>query len=339
MTMSVKDKARTYRELGKLLAASFPMDKSITMLLGQHTRGARHTFLRGIDAGFAQRLSLSEAMNQNNRGVASAMELSLIESGERSGRLAAACEHLAHYFETWDKGIREARAAMIYPLILLHVGVLLPEVSRYTLLSNLPGHEAAAGSVVTAVLLRLGIFWVGLAVLWFLWRALSQSATRSESADRILNMVPLIASVRRHWALARFCQVFHSALLAGMRISECLRMAGDASQSGILLNGAARASAEVEQDASLAEGLSRSRRFPTLFVNAIATSEASGGLDRELARWAQAETDLASEAQRSAAEWYPKVLYFLIVGYIATRIIGFASDYFGAIGDVDSWMK
>ena len=339
MRMSVKDKARTYRELGKLLAASFPMDKSITMLLGQHTSGPRHAFLRGIDAGFARRLGLSEAMRENNRGIASEMELSLIESGERSGRLAAACEHLAHYFETWDKGIREARGAMIYPLVLLHAGVLLPEISRYTLLSNLPGHEAAAGGLVPAVLLRLGIFWAGLALLWFVWRALSQAATRSESVDRILNMVPLIASVRRHWALARFCQVFHSALLAAMRISECLHMAGEASQSGILRQGAERAAAEVELESTLAQGLARSKRFPTLFTNAVATAEASGGLDREFARWAQAETDLAGEAQRSAAEWYPKVLYFLIVGYIATRIIGFASDYFGPIGDVDSWMK
>jgi type II secretory pathway component PulF len=109
MTMSVKEKARTYRELGKLLGASFPMDKSIAMLLGQHTRGPRHVFLKGIDAGFAQRLSFAESMRQHNRDITSEMELSLIDSGERSGRLAQACEHLAHYFEVWDKGIREAR--------------------------------------------------------------------------------------------------------------------------------------------------------------------------------------------------------------------------------------
>lgn len=339
MTMNVKDKARTYRELGKMLAASFPMDKAISMLLGQHPSGPRHQFLRGIDAGFAQRLSFADAMRTHNHGIVTEMELNLIESGERSGRLAAACEHLAHYFEVWHKGIREARGAMLYPLVLLHAGVLLPEVSRHLLLSNLPGKESATENVVFAVALRLGIFWAALALLWLLWRTLSKAATHSEAVDRVLNMVPLIASVRRHWALARFCQVFHSTLLASMRISECLRMAGEAAQSGTLRNGAARAADEVALDSTLAEGLARSKRFPVHFTNAIATAEASGGLDREFARWAQAETDLAGEAQRSAAEWYPKVLYFLIIGYIATRIIGFASSYFGALGDVDSMLK
>ena len=339
MSMSVKDKARTYRELGKLLKASFPMDKAVTLLLGQQASGPRHAFLLGISTGFAHQLSFAQAMRQNNHGIASEMELSLIESGERSGRLAAACEHLAHYFETWHKGIREARGAMLYPLILLHVGVLLPEVSRYMLLSNLPGQEAAANGVVPAVLLRLGIFWAGLVALWLVWRAMSKAATTSETADRILNMVPLISAVRRHWALARFCQVFHSTLLAAMRITDCLHMAGEAAQSGTLRNGARRAADEVKLDSTLAEGMARSKRFPTVFTNSIATAEAAGGLDHEFARWAQAETDLASESQRSAAEWYPKILYFLIVGYIATRIIGFASDYFGALGDVDAWMK
>jgi len=54
---------------------------------------------------------------------------------------------------------------------------------------------------------------------------------------------------------------------------------------------------------------------------------------------AQAETDLAVEAQKRAADWIPKVLYFAVLGYIATRIISFASDYFGTIMNFDSYMK
>jgi len=152
-------------------------------------------------------------------------------------------------------------------------------------------------------------------------------------------MIPLIGSVRRHWALARFCQVFHSALLASMRITECLRMAGDASQSGTLLNGGEQAASNIGLGKTLAEAMVQTRRFPRLFTNAVQTSEASGRMDVEFDRWAQAETDMATESQRRAADWYPKILYFGVLGYIAVRVIGFASDYFGVITNSDQWMK
>jgi type II secretory pathway component PulF len=99
MTLSVKDKARLYREFSKLFAASFPMDKSVTMLAEQHSSGPRHVFLQGLQAGLASKLSFAEALKTQNSALATDLELSLIDSGERSGRLAQACEHLAHYFD------------------------------------------------------------------------------------------------------------------------------------------------------------------------------------------------------------------------------------------------
>ncbi|MFZ4595111.1 MAG: type II secretion system F family protein [Verrucomicrobiaceae bacterium] len=334
MTLSVNDKARLYRELGKLFAASFPMDKSIALLTEQHSSGTRHEFLNGLQAGLASKLSFAESLKQQNGHFATELELSLIDSGERSGRLAQACEHLAHYFETWNKSIREARGALIYPMLLLHVGIILPEISRYMMLSSIK--EIA---VVPAILSRLAIFWTLIVATGFAWKSLSKAATKSETIDSILNRIPIIGAVRRHWALARFCQVFHSALLAALRISECLHMAGEGSQSGTLRSGAGKAAFRVELSDTLAEGLANSHSFPQLFVNSIATSEASGGLDREFERWAQAETDMAVEAQKRAAEWIPKGLYFLVLGYVATRIISFASDYFGTIMNFDSYMN
>ena len=327
MGMNVKAKARMYRELGKLLGASFPMDKSITMLLNQNPRGPKHDFLAGIDKGFAQRMSFAEAMRVYNHGSAGSMELSLIEAGEQSGRLAESCVHLAHYFETWSKGIREARGAMIYPMLLLHLGVVLPEVSRFYMQGALgkETHPAAA------ILWRLILFWLALLLLWAAWGALTRAAVRSDGTDRLLNRLPLIGAVRRHWALARFTQVFHSGLLAAMRISECLRLGGDASQSGTLLKGSQMAAATVERGGTLSGGLADSRCFPQDFTNSVATAEAAGGMDREMARWAEAEISLATEAQRNAADWYPKALYFGVVGYVAFRIVMMFKEYFGAI--------
>jgi type II secretory pathway component PulF len=334
--MTVIDKARIYRELAKLLSASFPMDKAVAMLADQHTSGPRGEFLRGIQSGLEQHLGLAGAMQGHAGHLISPMEFSLVDAGERSGHIAQACEHLAHYFEVWHKGIREARSAMVYPLILLHLGIVLPEFARWMMMKNLRGEDT---HIVEALIWRIGGFWLLLAIAAWVWRRLSNVATTSAAMDRAINAVPLLNSVRQHWALARFCQVFHSTLMAGLNIGQCLQLAGDASQSGTLRSGAIDAAKRIEHGADLAGGLKDSGGFSRLFINAMTTAEASGGLDRELQRWATAETDLAVEAQRRVSDWFPKILYFGVVGYVAWRIISFSTMMFSNVMDMANQLK
>ncbi len=325
--MSVTEKARLYRELGKLLASGFHMDRTVTLLLGQGPSPGRRAFLQAVQHGLDERLSFAEALRKHHGGLASGLELSLLDSGERSGRLGEACTHLARYFAVWDAGARAARSAMVYPLLLLHAGVVLPQFSRATLLGAM-GKEVNA---TNAIVWRLVLFWAALLVLWLVWKSLSAAAQRSRWVDEWIGYLPLIGSVRRHWALARFCQVFHSGLLASMRITDCLHLSGDASQSGLLRAGASSASKRVAEGEELAPSLGRTHCFPKIFTDSISTAEAAGGLDTEMARWAEAETEMAAEAQARVAEYYPKALYFCILGYVGYSIVSFATEYFGVL--------
>ena len=320
-----------YHEFARLFGAAFPMDKSVDMLLGQKPTAHRREFLEGLKQGIAGQLGFSESVRTYNHRLASGLELTLIESGERSGRLAETCEHLAHYFETWEKGRVAARNAMIYPLVLMHLGVIVPEFFKHVT-AGIEGNETNLGA---AIFWRLLIFWALLFGSRFLWKTLSRMAVKSASVDRLLNLLPLIGSVRRHWALARFCQVFNSGLLASMRISECLRMAGEASQSGILLEGSHSVAANVDMGRTLTESFEFPRSFDRTFVTSIATAEAAGGLDTEMGRWASAETEAAAQAQKSAAELYPKALYFCIVFYVGYSIVRAYADYYAPLMNFD----
>jgi type II secretory pathway component PulF len=338
--MNVAEKSRLYRELAKMLTAGFHMDRTVELLLNQRpSRGIRR-YLRGLQRGFQQHQSLATAVREQNASQVTDLELSLITSGEVSGRLGQSFAHLSHYYETALKGIREARSAMIYPLILLHLGVVIPAFVKSILLGALQkvskeGKDAAPPpSAVVEVLTHLSLFWLGLILVWLLWRMVKSLAKQSMWFDRLLGMIPLIGAARRHWALARFCQVFHSGLLAGMRIYECLMMGGDASQSGTVRSGTRKAYPKVLQGELLAESLRYGGGFPRIFVDSVATAEATGVLDNEVARWAVSETEGAMSAQRRAADWYPKILYFIILGYIGWRIITLMQTIMGAFGGV-----
>ena len=325
--MNLKEKAQLYRDFAKLLGASFPINKGVLMLLGQQPSKSRRELLQGLDQGFAAGLGFAASMRTYNGSQAGSLELTLLEAGERSGHLGQACQHLADYFETAYKGVASARSAMVYPLILLHLGVILPEVPRFVIgaFNETDTHPGEA------IVLRLVGFWVLLLAIFACWRWLSRTAVTSEPADRMLAALPIIGSTRQHWALARFCQVFNGALLASMRMTECIRLAGEASQSALLQAGATATALSLDQGHTLTEAIESSHRFPRHFVTSIATAEAAGGLDIEMGRWATAETEFAAEAQKNAANFYPKVLYFGVVMYVGYRVVSVFSDYYGSM--------
>jgi type II secretory pathway component PulF len=76
----------------------------------------------------------------------------------------------------------------------------------------------------------------------------------------------MVGGVRRHWALARFCQVFHTGLLASFRMSEILELAGDASQSARLREAGHRAAHSLEAGDLLTNAMKKTGAFPRAFI-------------------------------------------------------------------------
>ncbi len=312
--MTAEDKATLYRELAKLIGADFHFDRSIKLLLGQNPPAARRQFLEGMERGLARGVGVAAAIESENKALVTGMEIALVTAGERSGRMAETFEHLAGYFATLDDAMRAARGALVYPLILVHLAVVLPELP-----AAFAGQNASGFFV--AVLSRLGVLWLAILVVAWAWRALSAAAVSSVAADRVLRRLPFIGATRAHWALARLAQVFHAGLLAALRVSEITRIAGEASQSGQMREGAERAADGVEAGQPLSISLRATSAFPSGFVDGVATAEEVGSLDREMQRWAEIETDAAAESTRRAALWLPKIAYALVALYVGWRVI------------------
>lgn len=322
--MTTKQRAQLYYELAKLLGAGMHVDRSVELLLEQQPPAAIATYLRGLQRGLEERLSVAEAIAKHNAATVSPLEVSLLTAGERGGRLESACEHLAQYFDLRHKSSSKAFGALVYPTILLHMGLVIPELP-----AMVTGDETSNAAV--RLLLALGVMWLVIGALAFVgWRAL-QSAVHNAAVDRFLRSIPLVGTTRKHWALARFCQVFHTGLLAALKMSETLKLAGDASQSAVLSEASAQAAKSIEQGSTLAGSLQSSDVLSKSFYNAVDTAEQTGTLDREMERWAKAEAEMAARAQDRVAEWLPRLFYAVVVIYVAIRILGMVSGYYANV--------
>ena len=120
--MSAKAKAHLYRQLAQLIGSGFHLDRSLDLLLGQQPDRAVKPMLLGLRAGVASGIGLGESAKSHT----SPLEHAMLSAGERSGRLAEACAHLADHFDTAHRSREAAINALIYPVVLAHIGVALP---------------------------------------------------------------------------------------------------------------------------------------------------------------------------------------------------------------------
>ncbi|WP_395750745.1 type II secretion system F family protein [Prosthecobacter sp.] len=324
--MKLSEKALLYRELAKLVGANFHLDRSIELLLKQKPSHARRSWLQGLQTGLKEGKTIAASITEHCGDFSDTLEFALIDAGERSGRLGDAFSHLSRYFEAWHMAVKQALGAMIYPLVLAHLGVILPELPTMVT-ATMEDRPLSYGGIF----LPLAILWLVLLSLFLLWRWLARLGAASAAVDRWLLHIPLIGSVRRHWALARFSQVFYASLLASMRMTECMQLAGGASHSGMLRRASEDAARRIAAGATISGAMADVHGFPDVFVDGIATAEESGTLDHEMNRWAAAETIEAGDAVQRAAQWLPKIAYAFAVIYVTYRIITLMTGYFSGV--------
>jgi len=328
--MKLSEKALLYRELAKLVGANFHLDRSIELLLRQNPSHARRTWLQGLQFGLKEGKSIAASITEHCAAFSDALEFALIDAGERSGRLVDAFSHLSRYFEAWNIAVKQAIGAMIYPLILAHMGIVVPELpTMFT--ATLEDKPYSPGSIF----MPLAILWLLLLSLFLLWRWISRLGAESAGVDLWLGRLPLIGSARRHWALARFCQVFHASLLASMRMTECMQLAGSASHSGLLRHASRDAAQRIAAGETIAGAMADVHGFPMEFVHGTATAEEAGTLDHEMNRWAAVETIEAGDAVQRASQWLPKIAYAVVVMYVVYRIFAMMSGYGAMLKQID----
>ena len=325
MNPSPESKHQFYTEMAKLLEAGFGIRKAAEVM--GHTRlpASQARLLKTLNAGLEAGETIAGAFSRDERTVGK-LEKSIIAAGERGGKLAPAFAHLAGYFGMVAAARREAVKGMIYPVIVLHLGVFVGTVPMAMM-----GGEASAEEIAVNFLNALGVIYLGALGVFIVFRALLKMAPVSPGIDRSINRIPWIGKARRDMAMSRFCKVYHACLLAGISMVETVRVSAAAAQSGQLLVAGRRIAAVAEQGNALGPQFIAEGAFPKSFSRSYANGEEAGTLDKDMATWARLFQENAESSMQSASLMIPKILYFFIMAFVAWKIIGFFSGYYGAL--------
>jgi len=319
--LSIREKREFYAGLARLMRSGTALPSALE-LLARDTPRRLGDFLRALNERIKQGEPLGDALLRQRPKV-SDLEASIVEASSRSGHLDRGCDQLARYFEALERARGEMLSRMAYPVVMLNLAVFM--LKAQLLLT------VGTGAYIAAVVEEFVVIYAVVAVLWLAWKALSGAARRDVTAERLLNRIPGLGSIREKFALARFFATLEAQLDAQVNMWDALANAAKTSDSARIIRGAREAIPLMRDGERLSEALAARKVIPDEFVRTFRVAEQAGELDAELTQMARQSEEMAVASLSRWSEWLPKLIYGCVLLSIGWQIVQWYSGYLGAL--------
>ncbi len=124
-------RAELYQQLSSLLSAGVGMLQALELLHRSPPSRAFRLPLAETRNRIQEGHTFSESIAMQSDWIPP-FDLALIQAGEKSGRLAECCRLLAGYYEERAQLIRRVLGDLAYPLLIVHLAVLIFPTSQLT---------------------------------------------------------------------------------------------------------------------------------------------------------------------------------------------------------------
>jgi general secretion pathway protein F len=318
------------RQLATLLAAGLTVEHALNALIEQSDKQLERQLLAAVRGDVLAGQPLARALARHP-GSFPDVYLTLVEAGERSGKLAEVLGRLADYTEDREQLRGKVMLAFIYPTLVTVVAVtvvtallvyVVPQVVQVFKNTNQALPLLTRAMIGLSDFLRGygGFLLVGLAAAAFGARAALTVPSVREQWHRWLLRLPVFTPLYRGLNTARLAATL--AILVGSRVPLLTALrAGAGVVSNLPMRRALREAAEhVQQGSALSRALGASKLFPPLMVHMIASGEASGRLAEMLERTA---TQQGRELERRVAAFVALLepLLILVMGGVVLMIV------------------
>ena len=287
--IKVKDIAIFSRQFAVMISANVVMVQALKILIEQTANIKLKAIIsevaREVDSGS----KLSDALSKRPK-VFSEFFISVIRSGETSGKLDEVLRYLADEMEKDYDMTSKIRGAMMYPAFVLFglftVGTIMMifVVPKLTAIFTETGAELP---LATRVLIStsgfLSCYWwliliiaVGLAVglKFYIGRPYGK-----RQFDFLKLKIPVLGKLLQRICIVRFTRSMHTLIIGGVTITNSLKIAGDVVSNKIYQQLITETIKEVEDGNSISSVFIRSKEVPKMVSQMMSIGETTGKLD------------------------------------------------------------
>ncbi len=304
-----------YDQLGSLVKSGTPILDAFAQINQDPPSPEIKRVCSQIIHGLKSGRVLSQAMRPLQKTIP-ALDLALLEAGEKSGRFELILKTLAQLYAHEASWRAKLIQQLLYPLFLLHMAFFIFPSSELAPIANGNFKE-----FFIPKLIRLAILW-GILILPFWLSQSNQSKKVRANLEKVLHTIPLIGSIQINSALARFCLALESLTAAGITPDTSWPLAGRASGSVRIDEAITKFLPRLKKGTPPSELLNSQSLFPAHFRSLYKTGEISGQLDEALIKLGAYYRERADLLMQSFVDWLPKLVYFVVAILIGYQIFG-----------------
>ena len=331
--VATKDIAIFFRQFSVMIDAGLPLVQCLEILATNQENVSFQKTLTAVRTTVEGGSTLSNAMRQHPK-IFNDLTNNMIEAGETGGILDTILQRLAAYVEKAVKLKSAVKSALIYPIAVitiatLIVGALLKFV--VPIFANMFTGMQVDLPLPTKIVIGLSNFvgrfwWVFFGVIGLIAVAIWQIRKNPQGKyyfDKFLLNLPVLGSVLRKIAVARFTRTLGTLITSGVPILEGLAITARTSGNAVLEQALMKVRKAVEEGRTIVDPLRESGVFPNMVTQMIGVGEATGAMDamlQKIADFYEDEVDAATKNLLTLME--PLLIGFLgiVVGGIVISL-------------------
>lgn len=348
--VKAKELAVFTRQFSVMIDAGLPLVQCLDILGEQQQNPFFKDVLRQVRQNVEEGSTLYQALERHPK-VFDNLFTSMVEAGETGGVLDLILQRLATLIEKVVKLKRSVVSASIYPsaVIVVAIGaiaiimvVVIPQFQQIFLGLLGPGELLPLPTRIVMGISNFLAGWGGLTALVSIIGASVGTSFYYKTPggrwqiDKLMLKVPIIGSILRKVAVARFARILSTLLSSGVPILQSLDITAKTAGNVIVEDAILKVRAGVERGENFADPLKATDVFPHMVGQMIGVGEQTGALDAMLGKIAdfyEEEVDAAIGDLLALME--PVLIAFLGIT-IGSIVISMYLPLFSLIGKLSS---
>jgi len=324
--ITVKDMGVFTRQFSTMINAGLPMVQCLDILSAQADKPEFKKVISQVTSDVEGGSTLAEALGKHP--IFTQLYVNMVEAGEAGGILDQILNRLAVYLEKAEALQRKVKAALTYPTV---VAVVAISASIFMLMFIIPTFAKMFTDfggdlpLPTKIVMGLSNFlrgnWYILLLVAggaaFAFKRFQATDAGKEKIDRFALKVPVLGTVIRKSAIARFTRTLGTLISSGVPILAGLEITARTAGNKVVEKAIYATRESISQGDTIAEPLRQSGVFPPMVTQMIGVGEQTGALDEmleKIANFYDSEVDTAVDQLTSIIEPVMIVLMGVLVG-------------------------
>jgi type IV pilus assembly protein PilC len=342
--VTTKDLLVFTRQFSVMIDAGLPLVQGLEIIATQADNHEFRRVLMDVKLRVESGSTFADALAQHPK-VFDELFTQLVRAGEIGGILDTILQRLGAYIEKNEKLKRRVKGAMVYPSIVLvvAVGVTLVMLMFVTptfekMFKDFGGAMPAPTQFLIDVSHFLTGYWYfvfGIPVAAFVaWRTWVSTDRGRRQWDAFILKLPVIGSLIRKIAVARFTRTLGTMLSSGVPILDALEIVAKSAGNKTIERAILTVRARIAEGKNIAGPLAETKVFPPMVVQMIGVGEATGAMDQMLNKIADFYDDEVDVAVAALTSMIEPIMMVFLGGMVGGFMVAMYLPIFNVAGNI-----